>query len=86
MTFIALLGLLAACVTTAAYVPQAYKTIVTRSTSSLSLPTYSLLFAGTTLWVVYALYINNLPILIANGVTAVLAGIILYLKLTAKES
>ncbi|MDO7844840.1 SemiSWEET transporter [Hymenobacter sp. M29] len=84
MTFISLLGLLAAFFTTAAYIPQAYKTITTRSTASLSLPTYLMLFVGTLLWVGYALSIHNLPVLIANGITAVLAGIILALKLLSK--
>jgi MtN3 and saliva related transmembrane protein len=84
MTSISLLGLLAAVFTTAAYVPQAYKTITTRSTASLSLPTYLMLFIGTVLWVGYALYIDNLPVLIANGITALLAGIILFLKVTSK--
>ncbi|SNR58004.1 MULTISPECIES: SemiSWEET family sugar transporter [Hymenobacter] len=84
MNFVAILGLLAAFLTTAAYVPQAYKTITTRSTSSLSLPTYSMLFLGTLLWVGYAVAIDNVPVLIANGVTALLAGIILYLKLMTK--
>lgn len=86
MTFISILGTVAAFLTTAAYVPQAYKTIKTRSTSSLSLPTYLMLFAGTCLWTVYALYIENVPVLLANAVTAVLAGIILCLKLTAKPA
>lgn len=86
MTYVPILGLLAAFFTTAAYIPQAYKTIKTRSTASLSLPTYLMLFVGTVLWVVYALYIDNTPVLVANGITALLAGIILYLKLTAKPA
>lgn len=44
-----------------------------------------MLFIGTVLWVGYALSIHNLPVLVANGVTALLAGIILYLKLVSKE-
>lgn len=84
MAFIPYLGALAALLTTAAYIPQAYRTIKTRSTSSLSLPTYLLLFSGTMLWTVYAVYTDNLPVLVANAVTAVLSGIILWLKLTTK--
>ncbi|MVN75617.1 hypothetical protein GO988_04690 [Hymenobacter sp. HMF4947] len=84
MSIIPMLGGAAALLTTAAYVPQAYKTIRTRSTGSLSLPTYLMLFAGTCLWAVYALYIENMPVLVANVVTAILAGIIMFLKLTAK--
>ena len=81
MTTISLLGLLAAGITTAAYVPQAYLTITTRSTRSLSLPTYLLLFTGTVLWVGYGMCIHDWPVIVANGVTAALAGIILVLKL-----
>ena len=84
MAFIPYLGALAAFLTTAAYIPQAYRTIKTRSTSSLSLPMYLLLFCGTMLWTVYAVYTANLPVLVANAVTAVLSGIILWLKLTTK--
>ncbi|RYU82805.1 SemiSWEET family sugar transporter [Hymenobacter persicinus] len=84
MTLISLLGLLAAFFTTAAYVPQAYKTITTKSTASLSLPTYLMLFVGTLLWVAYALSIGNVPVLLANLITALLAGIILFLKLRAR--
>lgn len=81
MTFLSLLGVLAAGITTAAYVPQAYQTITTRSTQSLSLPTYLLLFAGTVLWTWYGIRIHDWPIIVANGITAALAGIILALKL-----
>jgi len=84
MTLIPLIGSLAAFLTTAAYVPQAYKTIKTRSTASLSLPTYVMLFMGTCLWAVYGIYIEDIPVLAANLVTVALAGIILVLKLTAK--
>ena len=84
MAFIPYLGALAALLTTAAYIPQAYRTIKTRSTSSLSLPTYLLLLSGTVLWTAYAVYTDNLPVLVANAVTAVLSGIILWLKLTTK--
>ena len=81
---IKMLGLLAACFTTIAFVPQAYKTIKTRSTAGLSVVTYSLFFAGTILWLVYGIFIDNLPVILANAVTASLAGIILFLKITVK--
>lgn len=84
MAFIPYLGALAAILTTAAYIPQAYRTIKMSSTSSLSLPTYLLLFVGTVLWTVCAVYADTIPVLVANAVTAVLSGIILWLKLTTK--
>lgn len=75
------IGMLAAMLTTAAYIPQAYKTIKTRSTRDLSLVTFSMLFAGTILWLVYGLYIHDTPLILANGVTATLSGIIFFLKI-----
>ncbi|KAA9332003.1 hypothetical protein F0P94_13245 [Adhaeribacter soli] len=84
MDLISTLGLAAACFTTAAFVPQAYKTIKTKSTRGLSAGTYALFFLGTMLWLVYGIYIKDLPIILANSITASLAAIILYLILTIK--
>lgn len=81
-----LLSSAAAIITTAGYVPQAYRTIRTRSTASLSLPAYVLLTVGTALWTAYGLAAGNWPIIISNGITATLAGIILGLKLVAKPN
>jgi MtN3 and saliva related transmembrane protein len=85
MNLFEITGMIAATLTTAAYVPQAYKTIKTRSTHDLSIGTFSMLFTGTILWCVYGVYLNNLPMMLANGITAGLAGIILVLKLMAKK-
>lgn len=77
------IGMLAAALTTAAYIPQAYKTIRTRSTKDLSLVTFSMLFLGTILWFVYGLYIRDTPLMLANGITATLSGIIFFLKISS---
>ena len=84
MDLTSLLGTAAAVATTVGYVPQAYRTIRTRSTASLSLPAYLLLFAGSVLWVAYGLFSHTWSIAISNGIIAVLAGIILALKIIAK--
>lgn len=86
MSFFSIVGGLAAFLTTAAYVPQAYKTIRTRDTAALALPTYVMLFAGTCCWAAYGLHIGDLPVIVSNVITALLAGIILVLKLTAKPT
>ena len=86
MSIYSLVGGLAAFLTTAAYVPQAYKTIKTRATAALSLPTYVMLFVGACLWAAYGLHIGDMPVIMSNIVTAGLAGIILVLKLTAKPT
>lgn len=80
MTPVSLIGALAAFLTTAAFVPQAYKTIRYRATEDLSLATFSMLFTGTILWLIYGYHIGDRPIVIANGITASLAGLIFLIK------
>jgi len=69
MTHISILGLIAALLTTGAYIPQAYKTIKTKSTSDLSTSTFSMLFIGTICWFFYGIFIKDTPIMLANGIT-----------------
>jgi MtN3 and saliva related transmembrane protein len=80
MTTFSVIGYVAAALTTGAYIPQAYKTIKTRSTKDLSIITFTMLFAGTILWFIYGLYIHDTPLMLANGITATLSGIIFFLK------
>jgi MtN3 and saliva related transmembrane protein len=75
------LGLLAATLTTLAFVPQVVKTWRTRSTADISLGMFAILTAGITAWLVYGAVIGDLPLILANAVTLVLAGTILVLKI-----
>ena len=81
MDYTEALGLGAAFLTTVANIPQAIKVIKTKSTKSLSARTYSLLFAGMVLWVVYGILIDDLPVILANCIAGSLCGIILFMKL-----
>ena len=85
MDYVEILGLAAALLTTIANVPQAVKIIKTRSTKSISSFTYALLFAGLVLWLIYGIIQEDLPLILANAVSALLAGIILILKLFSKR-
>ena len=78
---VTILGLLAATLTTIAFVPQVLKTWRTQSTHDISLGMFSLLAAGVFAWLVYGILIGDLPLVLANGVTFVLAGTILYFKI-----
>ncbi len=69
MTCITLIGLLAAACTTIAFIPQAYKVYKTKHTHDLSLPMYTIFAIGVLLWLIYGIMINNLPIILANGIT-----------------
>lgn len=76
-----LIGLLAACATTFAFIPQVAHTLRTRDTRSISLGMYSVFTAGVVLWLVYGLLVRDVPIIAANAVTLVLAGAVLACKL-----
>jgi len=78
MTFI---GLAAAVFTTIAFLPQAVKSIKTKKTRDISLPMYVIFTIGVFLWLVYGILIFDIPLILANGITFILAGIILALKI-----
>lgn len=84
MNIFEILGMLAAIITTAAFLPQVYKTWKTKDTKALSLTMYIVFFIGVSLWIVYGFYINSLPIISANVVTALSALILIVLKLKYK--
>ncbi len=75
------IGSLAAICTTVAFVPQVIKSWRTRDLSGISLPMYTIFTLGVILWLVYGLLIGDWPVIIANAITALLAGGILLLKL-----
>ncbi len=75
------LGLLAGTLTTVAFFPQLLKTWRTKSAADVSLGMLVTFCIGVFLWLVYGLLLGALPIIAANVVTLVLAGLILALKL-----
>lgn len=85
MDYIQILGLLAAVLTTGANLPQTYKVIKTRSTKSLSAVSFSMLFLGSVTWVIYGIYRDDIPVIIANALSGTLHGTILYFKLFSKN-
>ncbi len=78
------LGLAAAALTTAAFLPQVIKAWRTRRTRDISLGMFLVLCLGIILWLVYGVLRGDLPLVIGNAVTLVLAGTILALKLKYK--
>lgn len=75
------IGSIAAVCTTVAFVPQVIKSWRTRDLSGISLPMYTIFTLGVILWLVYGLLIGDWPVIIANAITALLAGGVLLLKL-----
>lgn len=78
---ITIIGLGAAFCTTIAFLPQVLRTWRTRSTRDLSLPMFLIFTTGILLWLIYGLATKDLPLILANGVTFVLSGTILFFKL-----
>lgn len=84
MPFAELIGYPAAILTTAAFVPQAWQSWRTRDLSGISLPMYLLFTLGVACWLLYGLAIGSVPVVLANGITLCLAGMVLWLKLSAR--
>jgi MtN3 and saliva related transmembrane protein len=76
-----IIGLLAAILTTVAFIPQAFKALRYRDTRSLSLGMYVIFTAGVALWGIYGWLLGNWVIVTANAVTGTLAIAILVTKL-----
>lgn len=85
MNYIEILGLAAAFFTTAANIPQTIKVIRTRDVKSLSAVTYSMLFAGMVLWIIYGIIRKDFPIILANAIAGALCGVILFMKIVYKN-
>ena len=81
MNWIIIIGLLAATCTTLSFLPQVIKIVKTKKTSDISLSMYVILTTGILLWALYGLLIMDLPVLLANSVTFILALIVLILKI-----
>lgn len=84
MAFTEIIGYTAACLTTMAFIPQAYQSWKTRDLSGISLPMYSLFSLGVFFWLIYGITITSWPIIIANTITFVLSCIVLLLKINAR--
>ncbi|WP_292370455.1 SemiSWEET family sugar transporter [Methanoregula sp. UBA64] len=81
MDTITLVGFIAGTLTTAAYIPQVVRSWRLKETKDLSLSMLVLYAAGVSLWLVYGIWVNSLPVIAANGVSLVLILVLLGIKL-----
>jgi MtN3 and saliva related transmembrane protein len=77
MNLIDWVGSFAAFLTTASFIPQAWKTFTSKDVSGISLTMYGLFTAGVAMWLVYGVLLMAWPIIIATS----LALMILLMKL-----
>lgn len=80
-TYATAIGFIAATLTTIAFVPQVIKVWRTRSAKDVSVGMYVLFTTGVALWLCYGLLIGSWPVVVANALTLILAGLVLVMKI-----
>ncbi|MDO5687316.1 MAG: SemiSWEET transporter [Neisseria sp.] len=75
------LGYAAACCTTLAFVPQVAAVVRTHNTAGISLSMYLIFCVGVALWLVYGIMLASPPLIAANGITLLLAAVVLAYKM-----
>jgi len=82
MTFdIVIIGYIAGFCTAVAQFPQAAKVIKTGETKSISIGMYSIMTLGISCWLLYGILLQNLPMILANGVCLIPSLYILYITI-----
>ena len=74
------LGFAAAVCTTGAFIPQVLLVWRQRGAPGISSGMYLLFFFGVAVWLVYGIALHSWPVVIANGVTLMLASSVLGMK------
>lgn len=81
MTGLTTLGLVAATLTTCAFVPQLTRVVRSRSAEDLSYGMFGAFSLGVLLWLIYGVLRDDLPVIVSNAVTLALSVAILVLKI-----
>ena len=84
MPTIEIIGLIAASLTTSAFIPQVYKVWKEKSTRDISLTMYTFFLIGITLWLYYGIEIGSLSLILSNAATIILTLSIIVAKLKFK--
>ncbi|HET1934711.1 TPA: SemiSWEET family sugar transporter [Streptococcus pneumoniae] len=77
-----MIGSIAAILTTFAFLPQVFRIVKTKDTGSIALGMYVMQVIA--LWLAHGIRIGDLPLILANSVSFLLSGIILFYKLKYK--
>ena len=80
-TFVTVVGVVAAVCTTGAILPQLKKAWTTGQTDDLSMNMLLVLASGLALWVAYGVLRADFVIILANGISLILIGGLLCLKI-----
>jgi MtN3 and saliva related transmembrane protein len=81
MDTITLIGTIAGFCTTVSFLPQVIKIYRTKSVHDLSLFMFIIFAVGVASWLVYGFLTDSVPIIVANCVTFIFCGFILFMKI-----
>jgi MtN3 and saliva related transmembrane protein len=80
-----IIGFIAAILTTSSFIPQLVKVWKSKSSKGVSVSMYLVMLSGVILWGVYGYLIGSKSVLIANAITALLQGTILFMILNSRK-
>lgn len=86
MKGIDILGLIAATLTSLAFVPQVIQTWKTQRVDDISLTMLLLFIVGLVLWLVYGILVPSVPVIAANSLTLIFVIYILRIKLRSRKT
>ena len=85
MHWIEYVGLFGAFLSAITFIPQVILAYKSKSVGDLSLGMLLIVFTSVIVWLVYGIYLNLLPVIIANSVILLLSLVLLYFKYTFKK-
>lgn len=85
MSWIEMVGHTGAFLSSITFMPQVYKVWKTRSVGDLSLAMMLIVFSSTLVWLVYGVQLNLWPVIICNGIIAVLSLLLIYFKFSYQK-
>ena len=80
MDYVEAIGMVAAVLTTAAFLPQVFHTYKTKDVSGLSYPMLFMFVTGIALWLLYGFLLGSPSLIFANSVTIISVGFLVYFK------
>lgn len=84
MDQLTVIGLMAGFITTMGFVPQVIKGYRSGRMDDVSLTMPMVLMLGMGLWLVYGIFLGDLPIILWNGVSIALNAAMVFLKLRSQ--
>ena len=74
MTVLSVIATVFGAVSGLANVPQAHKIFKRKSAKDISIITYSIVFMGVIIWLLYGIELKNFPLIITNTLATITVG------------